>query len=94
MLIARQALTAIVGDIDTAGDAAARLASGHRRTVTAGRCSSRPSRRRSGPRRQAGCRASTTPPSSWARCGTGVSPSSSEVGPARSPRCTPTARRS
>ena len=37
MLVARQALTAIVADIDAAGDAAARLAADHRRTVMAGR---------------------------------------------------------
>jgi 3-carboxy-cis,cis-muconate cycloisomerase len=37
MLVARQALTAIVADLDEAGDAAARLAEEHRTTVMAGR---------------------------------------------------------
>jgi 3-carboxy-cis,cis-muconate cycloisomerase len=37
MLVARQALTAIVADIDAAGDAAARLADHHRETAMAGR---------------------------------------------------------
>jgi 3-carboxy-cis,cis-muconate cycloisomerase len=37
MLVARQALAAILADIDTAGDAAARLAGEHRETVMAGR---------------------------------------------------------
>jgi 3-carboxy-cis,cis-muconate cycloisomerase len=37
MLVARRALTAIQGDVDAAGDAAARLAAEHRRTVMAGR---------------------------------------------------------
>ncbi|HEV7537052.1 MAG TPA: 3-carboxy-cis,cis-muconate cycloisomerase [Acidimicrobiia bacterium] len=37
MLVARQALTAIVVDMDAAGDAAARLAADHRATVMAGR---------------------------------------------------------
>src|SRR5258705_13138068 len=37
MLIARQALTAIVADVDAAGDAAARMAADHRATVMAGR---------------------------------------------------------
>lgn len=37
MLVAREALTAIVTDIDAAGDAAARLADEHRETVMAGR---------------------------------------------------------
>jgi 3-carboxy-cis,cis-muconate cycloisomerase len=37
MLVARQALTAIVVDVDAAGDAAARLAADHRHTVMAGR---------------------------------------------------------
>jgi 3-carboxy-cis,cis-muconate cycloisomerase len=37
MLVARQGLTAIVTDIDAAGDAAARLADHHRETVMAGR---------------------------------------------------------
>ena len=37
MLVARQALTAIVTDIDAAGDAAARLADQHRETVMPGR---------------------------------------------------------
>jgi 3-carboxy-cis,cis-muconate cycloisomerase len=37
MLMAREALTALLGIIDTAGDAAARLATEHRTTVMAGR---------------------------------------------------------
>jgi len=37
MLVARAALTAILADIDTAGEAAARLADEHRQTVMAGR---------------------------------------------------------
>jgi 3-carboxy-cis,cis-muconate cycloisomerase len=37
MLVAREALTAIVADIDAAGDAAAVLAAGHRTAVMAGR---------------------------------------------------------
>jgi 3-carboxy-cis,cis-muconate cycloisomerase len=37
MLVARQALVAVVADIDAAGDAAARLAADHRHTLMAGR---------------------------------------------------------
>ena len=37
MLVARQALSAVVADVDAAGDAAARLAADHRHTVMAGR---------------------------------------------------------
>ena len=37
MLVARDAVTAVVADIDAAADAAARLAEAHRRTVMAGR---------------------------------------------------------
>ncbi|HZQ77743.1 MAG TPA: 3-carboxy-cis,cis-muconate cycloisomerase [Acidimicrobiia bacterium] len=37
MLVARQALSAVIADVDAAGDAAARLAAAHRRTVMAGR---------------------------------------------------------
>jgi len=37
MLLSRRALTAIVADVDTAGDAAARLATDHRQTLMAGR---------------------------------------------------------